>query len=234
MDIDIHPKPYLNVVLLGATGATGEALLLQLIQSQYIASVRCIGRRLPRYEHPKVEAITAPLDQAVEYAHALWGASVLFCCLGTTMKQAGSRSAFRAVDYSMVVDAAIMAKETGIGHFSMVSAAGSNASSPFFYSRVKAEAESAATKSGPERISIFRPGLLDAARENHRIMEATALSLLRPIAKFRPLAKLLPTAARPLAVSDLARVMLHEALHPATGLQIYEPQDITDCIGRMN
>ncbi|MFM7587056.1 MAG: hypothetical protein ACKO6M_08575, partial [Bacteroidota bacterium] len=154
-------------------------------------------------------------------------ASVLFCCLGTTMKQAGSRSAFRAVDYSMVVDAAIMAKETGIGHFSMVSAAGSSASSPFFYSRVKAEAESTATKAGPERISIFRPGLLDAARENHRMMEATARSLLRPLAKF------LPTAARPLAVSDLAKVMLHGALHPATGLQIYEPQDIADCLGRM-
>ncbi|MFM8492926.1 MAG: hypothetical protein ACKOA7_04245 [Bacteroidota bacterium] len=65
------------------------------------------------------------------------------------------------------------------------------------------------------------------------MMEATARSLLRPLAKFRPLAKLLPAAARPLAVADLAKVMLHEALHPATGLQIYEPQDIADCLGRM-
>ncbi|NBU71635.1 MAG: oxidoreductase [Bacteroidetes bacterium] len=220
MDMDVHPKPYLSVALLGATGATGEALLLELIQSQYIASVRCIGRRLPRYEHPKVEAITAPLEHAVDYAHALVGASVLFCCLGTTLKQAGSRAAFRAVDYDMVVDAAIMAKETGVEHFSMISAAGTSASSPFFYSRVKAEAESTVVKVGPERVSIFRPGLLDAQRTNKRFMESMALSLLRPVAK------LLPAAARPLAVSQLARVMLLEALQPATGLKIYEPHEL--------
>jgi len=224
--MDVHNRPYLNVVLLGATGATGEALLLELIQSQYIASVRCIGRRLPRYEHPKVDSIIAPLNQAVDYAHALWGASIVFCCLGSTMKQAGSRSAFRLVDYSMVVDAAIMAKETGVRHFSMISAAGSKASSPFFYSRVKAEAESAVAQGGPERISIFRPGLLDAPRANARFMESAALSIMRPIAK------LLPAAARPLAVSDLARVMLKEALHPSSGLQIYEPGAIVGWLDR--
>lgn len=225
--MDIHPKPYLNVVLMGATGATGEALLLELIQSQYIASVRCIGRSLPRYEHPKVEAILTPLNQAVDYAHALWGASVLFCCLGSTIKQAGSRTAFRSVDYDMVVDAAIMARETGIGHFCMVSAAGSKTSSPFFYSRVKAEAESAVAKGGPDRISIFRPGLLDAKRTKKRFLESLALAVLRPFAH------ILPAYARPLPVSDLARVMLNEALHPDTGLQIYEPGAIADCLKRI-
>lgn len=225
--MDVNPKPYLNVVLLGATGASGEALLLELIRSQYIASVRCVGRRLPRYEHPKVEGITARLDQAVDYAHALWGASVVFCCLGTTIRQAGSRTAFRAVDYSMVVDAAIMARETGVGHFSMVSAAGSRASSPFFYSRVKAEVESAVSKGGPDRISIFRPGLLDTDRSPKRLMESVALSLLRPITQ------ILPASTRPLPVSDLARVMLQEALHPATGVQVYDPRAIVDWLDRI-
>jgi hypothetical protein len=85
---------------------------------------------------------------------------------------------------------------------------------------VKAEAESTVVKVGPERISIFRPGLLDAQRTNKRFMESMALSLLRPVAK------LLPAAARPLAVSQLARVMLLEALQPATGLKIYNPHEL--------
>lgn len=225
--MDVHPKPYKHVVLLGASGATGESLLLELIQSQYIASVRCIGRRLPRYEHPKVETITTELYRAVDYAHALYGASIVFCCLGSTIKQAGSREAFRAVDYNMVVDAALLARDAGVEHFSMVSAAGSREASPFFYSRVKAEAESAVTKGGPDRISIFRPGLLDAKRSQSRFMESTALSILRTLSPF------LAPAARPLLVSKLARVMLYDALHPASGRRIYNPRDILGLLARM-
>lgn len=229
----LNPKPYLTVVLLGSTGATGEALLLELIRSQYIASVRCIGRNLPRYEHPKVEAITTSLENAVDYSHALWGASVLFCCLGTTMRQAGSRAAFRKVDYRMVVDAALMARETGIEHFSTISAAGSRSDSVFYYSRVKAEAEAAVCKVGPGRISIFRPGLLEARRVPRRILETAAVGLLRPMSGLLP-AVLLPDALRPLPVGDLARVMLHEALLPATGIQRYEPRRIRECLDRCN
>jgi uncharacterized protein YbjT (DUF2867 family) len=153
----------------------------------------------------------------------------IFCCLGTTLKKAGSQEAFRRVDLDYVVNAASFAKRHSAHHFLMVSAVGADARSRVFYSRVKGEAESAVAKLGIESISIFRPSFILGPREESRLGErlgmgvAAALSfaMVGPLTKYRPI-----------AATTIARAMIAVAATPAPGVTVYEFDRMATLSGR--
>lgn len=134
------------------------------------------------------------------------------------MAQAGSRSAFRAVDFDAVVTVARAAREAGATRCGLVSALGANARSAVFYNRVKGEAEDALLALGFERLVIARPSLLDGERPDQprRSGEAWALRLTRP------LAGLIPMRWRPIKPERVARALRLALDQPGPAVQVLE------------
>ena len=140
-----------HVLLAGATGLTGEHLLDRLLNEPTITRVLAPTRR-PLAEHPRLKN---PVGEPAQVFPQLSGqVDIAFCCLGTTLKKAGSEAAFRAVDLDLVVAFAKRARELGARHLVVISALGADAKSSIFYNRVKGEMEAALKAQGLSLIHI--------------------------------------------------------------------------------
>ncbi|HEY8994343.1 MAG TPA: oxidoreductase [Lacunisphaera sp.] len=152
----------------GASGLIGRSLLDQLLAAPEYDRVVSLGRRkLQDVSHPKLRQVVvdfAALDGAVTEQSC----DDAFCCLGTTIRQAGSREAFRAVDHGAVLAFAWAARRQGAGRFFVVSALGADPESRIFYNRVKGETEVALEVLGFETLAVFRPSLLLGKRQEMR------------------------------------------------------------------
>jgi uncharacterized protein YbjT (DUF2867 family) len=145
-------------------------------------------------------------------------ADAAICCLGTTIKVAGSREAFRAVDHDAVLAFARAAQRAGVRRFAVVSALGADAASSTFYSRVKGETEAELGRLGFARLVIARPSLLsgDRAALGQPLRRGERLTL----ALTRPLASLIPAAWRPIAASSVARALLFALAQDGPAVQV--------------
>ena len=158
-------------------------------------------------------------SQPQQWADEVRGDTV-FICLGTTLKAAGSKDAQWQIDYQAALDFARAARQNGADTLVLVSAAGANARSPFFYPRMKGALEEAITALGYPRLRIFRPPLLirpDSDRSGEKI-SARILHALNAIGLLR--------SQRPLPVAEFARALLVAALDPQDGVKTYSPADI--------
>lgn len=159
------------MLLAGATGLVGNQLLtLGLSQGHQITTV---GRRPSGQGSSEIVSSFTKLPR-------LPPADVAICALGTTIRQAGSREAFRAIDHDAVITFASAAKEAGVEHFLVVTAVGANTDTSVFYSRVKGEVEQHLKELGFRRLDIIRPGLLLGDRQQNRPVE-TLLKGVAPV-----------------------------------------------------
>jgi uncharacterized protein YbjT (DUF2867 family) len=129
----------------------------------------------------------------------------VFCCLGTTRREAGSKAAFIHADYTLVVDTALTGLRLGAKHMLVISAMGADPHSLFFYNRVKGEMEQALRAQAWRNLTILRPSMLLGERVNKRANEAL----------LAPLFRLLPGNWKSIDARDVAQAMLSEALAPA-------------------
>ncbi len=169
----------MKVLLLGATGLTGSACLSDLLILPEVAEVTALCRTSLSIDYPKL------VVQVVDFEHLpavadRFKVDVVICCLGTTIRKAGSKAAFRKVDLGYCVAAAELAKAHGVKAFLVMSAVGASPTSPVFYSQVKGELEAALTALQFPRLSIYRPGLLLGSRSEHRAGEA-AMGAIMPV-----------------------------------------------------
>ena len=155
---------------LGATGLVGRDCLENLLACDDYEKVIVLTRRPLSVEHPKLDVQRVDFDNIEAHKNSFQVDDV-FCCLGTTMKKAGSRQAFRHVDHDLVVLAGSMARRANVQRFLVVSAVSSNARSPFFYSRVKGQMERALIKLDLPLLAILQPSLLRGEREDKRRAE---------------------------------------------------------------
>jgi len=163
-------------LIAGASGLVGTELLPQLLAAAEYDRVIALGRRPLEVTHPKLMQVTA--DFAVlGQATADLRCDDAFCCLGTTIKAAGSREAFRAVDHAAVLAFAWAAQRAGAQRFFVVSALGADAASRVFYNRVKGETEDALQVLGFSTLAIFRPSLLLGRRAHPRSGERVLAAL---------------------------------------------------------
>ncbi|MCL1699721.1 NAD(P)H-binding protein [Lysinibacillus sp. Bpr_S20] len=209
-------------IVVGATGLTGTSLVEQLCENDEYVSVTVITRRAPAYTHPKLEVKIRNFDaleeKDIEFAHEL------YCCLGTTIKKAGSREAFEKVDFEYPLTIASLAKNRGIPHMLVITAMGANENSPFYYNRVKGKLEHDLMELGLQRLSIIRPSLLVGEREEFRFGEKAGEKVLK-LAKPLLVGPLKRTRA--IEASQVAKAMLVIALYgdkqPVT---IYQSQEL--------
>ncbi|CAM6373474.1 NAD(P)H-binding protein [Klebsiella michiganensis] len=191
-----------QVLLTGATGLVGGHLLRMLLNAPDIKSIAAPTRRplsdISGVFNPHDPQLTDALAQVVDPV------DIVFCCLGTTRREAGSKEAFVHADYMLVIDTALVGKKLGAQHMLVVSAMGANAHSPFFYNRVKGEMEEALIAQEWPRLTIARPSMLVGEREKKRAGE-TLLA---------PLFSLLPGNLKSIDARDVAGALLAEALSP--------------------
>jgi uncharacterized protein YbjT (DUF2867 family) len=167
-----------SVAILGASGLVGRALITSLLAEPAYAEIHLLVRRpladLPA--DPRLQQHPFDPNTPDDWQHLL-RVDTVFCCLGTTIKIAGSQAAFRAVDHELVLTAAKRAKQMGAQHFLVISALGANAQSRVFYNRIKGEMEADLQALQLPRLSIFRPSLLAGARSEIRLGEKLGLLL---------------------------------------------------------
>jgi len=164
-------------LLAGASGLTGGCALDALLAAPDVSRVIAITRRPLGREHPR---LANRIVQFERLETQLKGAScdVALCCLGTTLRKAGSQQSFRAVDVDCVVAFARVARAAGAKRFVVVSSAGADPQSRNFYLRTKGDMEQALEALGFESLDILQPGLLLAWRSEMRPLELAARALM--------------------------------------------------------
>lgn len=204
--------------LAGGSGLVGGELLKLLLADPSFGKVVSVGRRTLLIEDPKL------VQAKVDFVHAasfteLAAADCAFCCLGTTIKKAGSQEAFRAVDQDAVVAFARAAKAKGARVFVHVSSLGADPKARSFYSLVKGQTEGAIEALGFESVYALRPSILDGDRQESRPLERVGLVFARALGPV--LGKYRPTAA-----SAVARTMIAKAAARAPGAHVIEADAI--------
>lgn len=202
-----------HILIAGATGLTGEHLLDRLLSEPTVARVLAPTRR-PLAAHPHLEN---PVGELQGLLPQLSGqVDTAFCCLGSTIKQAGSQDAFRAIDHDLILAFARRARELGARHLVVISALGANPNSSVFYNRVKGETEEALKAMDWPQLTIARPSLLLGARHEFRLGERLAAPLLR----------WLPGKYRGVDACALARALWRLALEEEDGTRVIESADL--------
>ena len=205
-------------LVIGATGLIGDQLARKLCQSAYYDKIKVLVRKPLGWQHPRLQEIHVDFDHLNSL---LTQADDIFCCLGTTMKKAGSKEAFRKVDYQYPMDIARLGREQGASQFAIVTSMGADPKSLFYYSRVKGEVERDLAFLNYPTLLIFRPSLLLGNRPEPRLGERISAGFMK---LFSPL---MPAKYKAIESSIVAEFMATKAQQNLTGRHVFE----SDAIG---
>jgi uncharacterized protein YbjT (DUF2867 family) len=206
------------VLLAGTTGLVGRECLALLEADPTVSAVIAPVRRLPQAAtRPGSKVSFVQLDfERLEARADLFAVEQVVCALGTTIRQAGSREAFRRVDFDYPLTIARLALAAGAHHFLLVSALGADPESAVFYSRVKGELEQAVLALGYPAVTIVRPSLLLGEREEFRLGEEI----------MKRFGWLTPGKYRPVKARDVAGTLIAAARADRAGRRIIESSKI--------
>lgn len=199
----------------GATGLVGREILAILLADKRYHTVLALGRRAPPQQHPKLQCIlVADLAQLP----SLPAVEEVYLALGTTIKAAGSRTAFEAIDYSANVAIARAALESGATKIGVISALGADPDSAIYYNRIKGRTEQALHLMGWPVLVIARPSLLvgDRAPLGQMPRPGERMGLLAS----RCLGPLIPSTYRPVAAQDVAKGLVRAVQRRHHGVEV--------------
>lgn len=215
----------MKAVIIGSTGLVGSTLLVKLLNDSSIERVTSVTRTKCDIETPKLkEIIFNTIDDLENLKKELKG-DLYFCCLGTTIKKAGSEESFKKVDHDGVLTFAKIAKKNEASSFVLVSASGANKDSKLFYPRVKGQTEEDLKALHLKNLVIMRPSLLIGERKEKRPLEEMAIKT------YKMLSPILPKKLKVKAGTDvnvLADKMIDEAKKHVVGTKILEAGEITE------
>jgi uncharacterized protein YbjT (DUF2867 family) len=205
-----------DLLLVGATGLVGQAVLRQALADNRIAKVVAVTRNplppQPRLENPLVDFDNLPADAP------WWQVDGGICTLGTTMRQAGSHVAFRKVDVEYPLAVAKLLYEHGAQSFAFNSSIGANPKARAFYMRVKGEVEQRLIAGGFPSLTLVRPSGILGPRKSNRAWEA------RTIRMFHTLRPVLPRHYRVVPADKIAKALLEAAISAPPGVHIVESE----------
>lgn len=205
-----------SALIAGSSGLIGAELLQLLLNDGVYSKVYSLVRKNTGIRHPKLEEILVNFD-ALDASLGSIKADDVFCCLGTTMKKAGSEAAFRKVDYDYPLALAHWAKVSGSNGFYLVSAMGASDKSSIFYNKVKGELERDITSLGISSTAFFRPSLLLGNRIENRPGEKAAIIFAKAVG-FLFVGPLKNYKA--IHVTKVAKAMIESAKSPLNGIRI--------------
>ena len=209
-----------TVIIAGSSGLVGKEVVKQLLNDPMCKEMILLVRRSAQIQHEKVKEIMFDFS-AQEYKLENIQPDAMFICIGTTMKIAKTKEAFKEVDLHIPVKLGKLAKTLGIADVSVISAMGANGKSAFFYNRVKGEMESQLIAMNFPHLTIVRPSLLIGEREEFRFGERFAEKL------YCTLPFLYPKKYQPVEASAVARAIINENFkHEAQKLNIIENKRI--------
>lgn len=212
----------MKVALFGSTGLVGKNVLKLLVRLDQVGLVYCPVRHVPVLtemgildgsagsptEAAKVDFEVVDFEQVDKLREKFAGLDAAICCLGTTIKQAGSKPAQEKIDVRLPLSLAAVAKKAGVRHFLCVSAQGANSHSPFFYNRLKGMLEEGLTMMNFDALTLVRPSLLLGKHKDKRFGE----ELMQKI--FGKHLAILPARIRPVFAESVAAHLVASMLKP--------------------
>lgn len=212
----------MNGLLIGATGATGSDLLDLLLKDDDFHRVDIFVRRDLDLQHEKLKIHVIDFDKPEQWKHLVKG-DVLFSCLGTTLKAAGSKEAQWKIDYEYQYQFAKAARENDVDNYVLVSTGLASPDSLFFYTRMKGKLEDAVKALGFPKLSIFNPPVLER-KNSDRTGELISLKATRFFNKLR-----LFRSQKPLPTEILAKALMNAAKIKENGIYAYQGEAIWKC-----
>lgn len=215
----------MKVALLGSTGLVGKNVLSLLARLEQVNGVYCPVRKEPdlskmgiiqgaskiHFDSVDFEQINNNSSECYSKVHAgFLGCDAAICCLGTTIKQAGSKAAQEKIDTRLPLTLAAIAKKVGVKHFLCISAQGANSHSPFFYNRLKGMLEEGLTMMNFEYLTLVRPSLLLGKHKDKRFGE----EILQKLFGKHP--EIIPSFFRPIHAETVAAHLVTSLLKPPT------------------
>ena len=162
--------------LVGATGLVGGLVLEQLLADTYFEKVIVLTRKSLGKSNAKLKEVLVDFNKLDDYATEI-KADAVFCCLGTTIKVAGSKEAFKKVDFEYPFKIAQLAKQNGTSTYLLITALGASKNSMIFYNQVKGELEDEVSKLNFDSFHILQPSLIIGERTESRTGEGIAQKL---------------------------------------------------------
>lgn len=203
----------------GGTGLIGKLLVNILRGDDHYSKVKCLTRRPLGINDRKIEEIITDGSNLTELGDQL-KADDVFCCLGTTIKKAGTKEAFRKVDFEYPFLLANETKLQGARQYLLVSALGADPDSSIFYNKVKGELEREVSKANFSSFHIFRPSLLLGQRNERRFGEDVGKIF------FKWFGFMIPKKYRAIDARSVARAMVHMAKLEINGKFIHESKEL--------
>jgi uncharacterized protein YbjT (DUF2867 family) len=208
-----------KALIVGATGLIGGYCLETLCDATNYSEVTALVRKPLLKTQRKLKEVLTKFDN-LEHDLSNIKADDVYCCLGSTIKKAGSQEAFKKIDLSLVVTIARLMRKQGAEQFLVISALGADKDSKVFYNRTKGEMEEALKDLGYPCLRIIRPSLLLGPREEFRLGEKIG-AILSPVLKPFLLGSL--TKYKPVEGKSVARFMVQVAHQlPVSGTHFYE------------
>ncbi len=219
-------KKLKKAIVFGATGLVGQALVKQLLAHPNYGEVVCVNRREQTVDHEKYKEIISDLSNPGDLLKHLNGDDV-FCCLGTTIKKAGSKKQFEKVDFGLPVAIGKLCEKRKISHYLVVSSIGANAESRNFYLRTKGRMEESVLKLNISQKTIVRPSMLLGPRKEHRFGEEAGKVFMKV---FDPLLFGKWKKYRAIHVDAVSKSMLIIANSSPTGQMIFESDELKEIV----
>ena len=209
-----------TALIIGATGATGSALVKQLLNNDSYRCSSCFCTTPGDLEHDKLQWHVVDFEQLDSWKEKLKG-DVLFSAMGTTLKTAGSKDAQYQIDYNYQHDVAQAASENGVASLLLVSSVGSSSKSPFFYPKIKGQLEDAVSQMNFKQVHIFQPPMLDRG-SFLRSNEKSGIKVLNLVNKLGVL-----RSQMPMPVDFLAKQMIRVSNRESDAkVKKYNPKQI--------
>jgi uncharacterized protein YbjT (DUF2867 family) len=215
----------MQAIVIGATGLVGGELVRQLLDDTRFTSILVFVRRPLESTLPGCTVHVIDFNKPDAWKQNVKG-DVLFSCMGTTLKTAGSKTAQYTVDFTYQYRFAQIASENKVETYVLVSSAGASDKSLVFYSKMKGELECAIKKLPFAKIRIMQPGILDGDRKEHRPAEKMAISVMRLISRLPGLGK-----NKPIHCSIVAKAMINSVFLAEQGSVTVPPGKMFD-LGR--
>ena len=214
-----------SALLAGSTGLIGKFCLNILLKNNVYDKVIIPVRKKTENENEKLYQLNINYDKISDFKNEM-KADDIFCCLGTTMKKAGSKEEFYKVDFNYVYNLAKLCKDNGAKTFSLISSIGADKNSGNFYLKVKGETEDAIIKLGYDTTNIFRPSFLAGERNESRPGEKAGIFIMKLITPLLqgPLKKY-----RAIDAETVAEVMVKAAQYKSNAVNIF-PSDMINKI----